>query len=242
MSDRRMFLQLMSASSTVLGQAESVLFDLLMDQWWSKVCCIVYTSVWLVLMLFSLTTWANLGIVNWPLWESLRWSPLPARKYSLEFLEKSSIYGLMYSESSRKLKTKLHSAKRPCELNNTLFRIYTDIFVTFTSDEPPSPTNLHRFWELDKPPASYFHETDGTPEYGRRQAVSINHVVIVQLRSIFSSQVYDQDPIRVTQLVPFVGSQIREAEANCGPANFKVYLDRTDSTVLKQIQDILARG
>lgn len=119
----------------------------------------------------------------------------------------------------------------------------TNRLFNLPSDEPPSPTNLVRFWELDKPPTSYFRETEGTPEYARRQAVSIKLVFNYPHNThIFASQVYNQDPIRVMQLAPFVGAQIREAESNCGPANFKTYLDRTDPTVLKQIQEVLARG
>lgn len=109
------------------------------------------------------------------------------------------------------------------------------------SGEPPSPTNLVRFWELDTPPTSYFRETEGTPEYGRRQEVResrLNSPFLV----LTILKVYNRDPIRVTPLIPYIGAQIREAEALCGPANFQVYLNRTDPTVLKQIQDALAQG
>lgn len=37
MSDKTMFLQLMSASAPLLNQQETTLYDLLLDQWWAKV-------------------------------------------------------------------------------------------------------------------------------------------------------------------------------------------------------------
>lgn len=37
MSDKTMFLRLMSASASLLGQQETKLYDLLLDQWWRKV-------------------------------------------------------------------------------------------------------------------------------------------------------------------------------------------------------------
>ncbi|KAH9482382.1 Importin-11 [Psilocybe cubensis] len=188
MSDRGMFLQLISASSAVLGQAESVIIDLLMDQWWGK--------------------FDNMSE--------------PRHR-------KLTAMGIAVLVSTARVEVL-------ARISGEIFNLWLDVFGELkeaedqaalrqeSDSEPPSPTNLHRFWELDKPPSSYFRETEGTPEYSRRQAV------------------YDRDPIRVTQLVPFVGSQIREAEANCGPANFKSYLDHADPTVLKQIQDALARG
>lgn len=38
MSDRQMFIQLMSASASVLRQTETFLYECLLDQWWGKVC------------------------------------------------------------------------------------------------------------------------------------------------------------------------------------------------------------
>jgi hypothetical protein len=37
MADKRMFLQLMSATAGVLGREELKLYDGLLDQWWGKV-------------------------------------------------------------------------------------------------------------------------------------------------------------------------------------------------------------
>ncbi|PPQ83268.1 hypothetical protein CVT25_004007 [Psilocybe cyanescens] len=188
MSDRRMFLQLMSASSPVLSQAENVLYDLLMDQWWGKFDNMSEPRH------RKLTAMGIAALVSTARAEVL--SRIPGEIFNLWL----DVFG------------ELKEAEDQAALRQE------------ADDEPPSPTNLVRFWELDKPPTSYFRETEGTPEYARRQAV------------------YNQDPIRVMQLAPFVGAQIREAESNCGPANFKTYLDRTDPTVLKQIQEVLARG
>lgn len=38
MIDRHIFSQLISATALVLNQPESTLYDLLLDQWWGKVC------------------------------------------------------------------------------------------------------------------------------------------------------------------------------------------------------------
>ena len=46
----------------------------------------------------------------------------------------------------------------------------------------------------------------------------------------------------MTHLINFIGNQLREAEAACGPANFQEYLDRTDPTILEQIQAALRRS
>ena len=111
----------------------------------------------------------------------------------------------------------------------------------FASSALASPDSLIRYWELDEPPNAYFRGSEGTPEYDRRQAVG--HLFTEgPLRLIYPSQVYNQDPIRGTQLVSFIGNQLREAEAICGPTNFQEYLNRTDPTILEQIQAALSRG
>lgn len=53
---------------------------------------------------------------------------------------------------------------------------------------------------------------------------------------------YERDPIRATPLVGYIGAQVREAESICGSAALQNYLSTTDPTVLKQVQDVLARG
>ncbi|KAF9569336.1 ARM repeat-containing protein [Agrocybe pediades] len=130
------------------------------------------------------------------------------------------------------------STARPEVLNRVpveAFNIFTDVFgdireaqeqaATAPQDEePPSPTSLRRFWDLDKAPESYFRNSEGTPEYKRREAL------------------YQRDPIRSIALVPYVAECLREAENACGSANFQHILNRTDPAVLKQIQDAIARG
>lgn len=39
---------------------------------------------------------------------------------------------------------------------------------------PASPQSLRRHWELDEAPADFYQGTDGTAEYSRRKAVSVN--------------------------------------------------------------------
>ncbi|KDR83604.1 hypothetical protein GALMADRAFT_219426 [Galerina marginata CBS 339.88] len=188
LSDRRMFLQLMSASSSVLNQSEAFLYDNLLDQWWGK--------------------FDNMS---------------EPRHRKLTAMGIAALVSTAQSQVLRRI---------PGEI----FNLWLDVFGELkeaedqaalreeANDKPASPTNLVRFWELDTAPDSYFRDTEGTPEYKRREAV------------------YDRDPIRATSLIAFVGSQIREAESVCGPANFQIYLNEADPTVLKQIQDVLARG
>jgi len=121
-------------------------------------------------------------------------------------------------------------------LPGEIFNLWLDVFGELqeaedqaalrTEDDSAlaSPDSLIRYWELDTPPDAYFQNSEGTPEYDRRQAV------------------YNQDPVRVTHLVHFIGDRLREAEAICGSANFQKYLNETDPTVLNQIQAALIRG
>ncbi|KAK2466318.1 hypothetical protein APHAL10511_001960 [Amanita phalloides] len=70
----------------------------------------------------------------------------------------------------------------------------------------------------------YYQGSEGTPEYERRKAI------------------YDKDPVRIAPLGSFVANSLREAEAICGPAQFHSnYLAKADPTVLKQIQDEVAK-
>ncbi|KAF9268117.1 ARM repeat-containing protein [Marasmius fiardii PR-910] len=133
--------------------------------------------------------------------------------------------------------TALVSTGRPDVLERVpgdIFNLWLDVFgeikearrdpSEFGEDETPSNT-LQRHWELDDAPDDFYQGTKGTPEYDRRK------------------QVYDQDPVRTTQLSSYVAAGLREAEAICGPTQFQqLYLSEADPTVLKQIQDEIARS
>ncbi|PPR07214.1 hypothetical protein CVT26_012647 [Gymnopilus dilepis] len=184
MSDRQVFLQLMAASSHVLSQPESVLYDTLLDQWWGKFDNMSEPRH------RKLTAMGIAALVSTGRTEVLQRIP-------------GEIFNLWLDVFGELKEAEEQTALR--EGNN--------------NGEPPSPTNLVRLWELDEAPASYFRETEGTPEYA-----------------------YNRDPIRATPLVPYIGNKLREAEAICGPANFQTFLNQTDPTVLNQIQEALARG
>jgi hypothetical protein len=188
LSDRQMFIQLLSASAPVLGQTETFVYECLLDQWWGK--------------------FDNMS---------------EPRHRKLTAMGIASLVSTARPEVLQRL---------PGEI----FNIWLDVFGELREAEDQaalrteddfalaSPDSLIRFWELDKPPDSYFRDSEGTPEYDRRQAV------------------YNQDPIRVTQLVNFIGDRLREAEAVCGPAKFQEYSNKTDPTILSQIQAALTRG
>ncbi|KIP12739.1 hypothetical protein PHLGIDRAFT_97377 [Phlebiopsis gigantea 11061_1 CR5-6] len=88
------------------------------------------------------------------------------------------------------------------------------------SGDDAHPT-LHLYW--DRVPESYYRETEGTPEYKRRDAC------------------YQSDPVRTTQLTAFIAACIAQAEAACGggAALNERYLMKADPTVLAQIQNEL---
>ncbi|KAJ3517980.1 hypothetical protein NLJ89_g157 [Agrocybe chaxingu] len=188
LSNKLMFLQLLSASAPILSQPETILYSTLLDQWWAKFDNMSEARH------RKLTAMGTAALVSTGRPEVLE--RLPGEIFNLWL----DVFG------------ELKEAQEQAALRED-----PEVGIT-------SPTSLVRYWELDAPPDSYYRDTDGTPEYTRRNAV------------------YEQDPIRTAPLVAFVGSQIREAESLCGPANFQNYMDATDPTVLKQLQDALAQG
>jgi hypothetical protein len=79
---------------------------------------------------------------------------------------------------------------------------------------------LNRYWEQDDKPDAIFGDTEGTPEYNRRQAF------------------WDTDPVRTTQLTTFVAARLQQAgqTAPGGPQKLHEIMLSADPTVLKQIQ------
>lgn len=68
------------------------------------------------------------------------------------------------------------------------------------------------------------------------------YLVFCVLTSLSNLQLYEHDPVRTLQLTTSIASALQEAERVCGGAHiFKLnYLDKTDPTVLKQLQTELA--
>lgn len=53
-------------------------------------------------------------------------------------------------------------------------------------------------------------------------------------------QFLDNDPVRITQLTNYVAAALQEAERNCGGIHvFNQYINKTDPTLLKQLQNEL---
>ncbi|KAG6903497.1 hypothetical protein C0995_005520 [Termitomyces sp. Mi166 len=113
-----------------------------------------------------------------------------------------------------------------------IFNLWIDVFyeikeaqVDESDDRSSASYNLRKHWELNEAPASFYQDTEGTPEYDRRKAV------------------YDRDPVRTVHLGSYIGDRLREAEAICGSVAFQAqYLSKADPTVLSQIQVELARA
>ncbi|KAG8218630.1 ARM repeat-containing protein [Butyriboletus roseoflavus] len=111
---------------------------------------------------------------------------------------------------------------------NEIFNLWTDVLYevresrNHTHDGEDGGINL--YWDVDNVPASYYAESQGTLEHDRRKSL------------------YEHDPVRTLQLTTSVASALQEAERACGGAHiFKLnYLDKTDPTVLKQLQTELA--
>ncbi|KAF9476494.1 ARM repeat-containing protein [Pholiota conissans] len=188
LNDSRMFLQLMSASTPVLNQPETVLYDTLLDQWWGKFDNMSEPRH------RKLTAMGIAALVSTAQPEVLK--RLPGEIFN------------MWLDVFGELKEAEEQIPRQSEIDSS----------------PPSPTNLVRYWDLDTAPASYFRDTEGTPEYIRRQAVN------------------ETDPVRTTPLVGYISAQLRDAESICGSVTLQNYLNTTDPTVLKQVQDVIARG
>ncbi|KAJ3989631.1 armadillo-type protein [Lentinula detonsa] len=111
-------------------------------------------------------------------------------------------------------------------LRSEFFNLWLDVFgeikeaqnpVTKNEDGREVPSYLTLYWEKSDAPASYYQDTEGTPEYERRKAV------------------FESDPVRTTQLSAFVGAKLREAEAKI-PNFQQLYLEGADPAVLQQIQ------
>ncbi|KAH0839916.1 ARM repeat-containing protein [Lanmaoa asiatica] len=111
---------------------------------------------------------------------------------------------------------------------NEIFNLWTDVLYEVRESrdhtEDGEDGGLNLYWDVDNVPTSYYAESQGTLEYDRRKSL------------------YEHDPVRTLQLTTSLASALQEAERVCGGAHiFKLnYLDKTDPTVLKQLQTELA--
>lgn len=108
---------------------------------------------------------------------------------------------------------RLHS-----EVCNLWLDVLCEIREAQVAKEEGGPEVLYLYW--DSPPSSFYRDTEGTPEYARREAS------------------YQNDPARTTQLTTYIRACLAEAEAAIGgPAVLQErYLAKADPTVLAQIQ------
>ncbi|KAF9226602.1 ARM repeat-containing protein [Gyrodon lividus] len=109
-----------------------------------------------------------------------------------------------------------------------IFNLWTDVLYEVRESrkhtEDGEDSSLNLYWDIDNVPQSYYADSEETLEYERRKSV------------------YERDPVRTLQLTTSLAGSLREAESACGGAHiFKAnYLDKTDPTVLKQLQTELA--
>ncbi|KAG2154931.1 ARM repeat-containing protein [Suillus bovinus] len=111
-------------------------------------------------------------------------------------------------------------------LPNEIFNLWTDVFFevkesrSLAENEDAGPLTLH--WDLDQVPQSYYADSETTVEFDRRKMF------------------LDNDPVRTTQLTNYVAAALQEAERNCGGIHiFNQYINKTDPTLLKQLQNEL---
>jgi hypothetical protein len=94
------------------------------------------------------------------------WSLPVARRFSNASHRRFLIYGWMFLVRSKRHMIKLLS-KAAGEFYSSLLMLSSSKLLDCSS----SP--IRRFWDQDEPPSSYYQETEGTPEFDRRKAVSL---------------------------------------------------------------------
>ncbi|PCH41237.1 ARM repeat-containing protein [Wolfiporia cocos MD-104 SS10] len=106
------------------------------------------------------------------------------------------------------------------EVCNMWLDVFSEMKEAQTADESGG-LSLKLYWE--QPTDSFYQGTEGTLEYNRRKAL------------------FEDDPVRTTQLTEYIAARLQEAEvAVGGPANLQsLYLAKADPLVIKQIQDEL---
>ncbi|KAF9247341.1 ARM repeat-containing protein [Melanogaster broomeanus] len=115
-------------------------------------------------------------------------------------------------------------------LPHEIFNLWTDVLFEVRESrkhaDDGEDSGLHLYWDIDNVPQSYYAGSEETLEYERRKYV------------------YERDPVRTLQLTTSLASSLQEAESACGGAHiFKAsYLDKTDPTLLEQLQTELAGG
>ncbi|CCM04790.1 uncharacterized protein FIBRA_06983 [Fibroporia radiculosa] len=174
-SDKQMFLQLMSATAQSQDIAETKLWEVALDQWWTR--------------------FDNMS---------------EPRLRKLAAMGIATLVSTGRPEVLGRLSTEI------CNLWLDVFSEIKESLKSSENDSTGSPLTL--YW--DKPLDSFYQDSEGTLEYQRRKAL------------------FDNDPVRTTQLTEFIAARVQEAEVACGgSANLQtLYLSKADPLVLKQIQ------
>jgi len=109
----------------------------------------------------------------------------------------------------------------PNEISNLWLDVFGEIKEQERLEEEGTGPVLSLFW--DQPFSSLHADIEGTPEHARRNLI------------------FDNDPVRTTQLTSFIQARLAEAQiASGGPQAFQTqYLSKIDPAVLKQIEAAL---
>ncbi|TBU32713.1 ARM repeat-containing protein [Dichomitus squalens] len=108
-------------------------------------------------------------------------------------------------------------------LSTEICNLWIDVFgeIKEAQSNTGNDSSLTLYW--DRPFDEVYTEVEGTLEHERRRAV------------------FDNDPVRTTQLTGYIATKLREAEAACGGgAELQSrYLTNAEPTLLKQIYDAI---
>lgn len=108
-------------------------------------------------------------------------------------------------------------------LSGEIFNIWLDCFGEIKEAEVSAgdgdfPHSLRRMWETEDAPEKFYAGSEDTVEYDRRKAL------------------YQNDPVRTTQLTAYVKACMDEVALHVGPQQLEgVYLKDADQSVLREI-------
>ncbi|KAI0677486.1 ARM repeat-containing protein [Trametes maxima] len=109
-------------------------------------------------------------------------------------------------------------------LSTEICNLWVDVFGEIKEAQANAgadESSLTMYW--DRPFEDTYTDAEGTHEYERRKTV------------------FNNDPVRTTPLIAFIGARLREAEAACGGAQElqSRYLAKAEPLLLKQVWDAL---
>lgn len=235
-ADRQLFLQLVSAMAATQNVNESLIWEAILNQWWTRVrelppsCPDLRLKKNSILVQFDnmseprLRKLTAMGIAN------LVASGRP------EVLDRLSteIFNL-WIDVFGEIKEAQNNAEAEYVRDPLLF-----LFCVLMAKRPHS-SSLTLYW--DRPFDEIYTESEGTLEHERRKAVSTptrpsRQASLCPQCSRRRCQVFDNDPVRTTSLTAYIGARWREAEQACPDLQAR-YLSKAEPELLKQIYDAL---